>query len=974
MTGNEIRQTFLRYFEERGHTRVRSSPLLPANDPTLLFTNAGMNQFKDVFLGLEKRDYVRASSAQKCVRAGGKHNDLDEVGKTARHQTFFEMMGNFSFGDYFKREAIQYAWDFLTGSRDEGKLGLDPERLWFTVFGGDDEVPADEEAAALWTEVGARPERVLRFGRKDNFWQMAETGPCGPNSEINYYLGEHPDDPEFNRADLVNGPGDTTMEIWNLVFMQYNRVEVELGKYKLELLPKPSVDTGLGLERTAVILQGKFSNYDTDLLRPIVDFTATLAGRAYEPETQEGFAMRVIADHARATAFLIADGILPGNEGRNYVLRKIMRRAIYQGRHALEFKDEFFYKVTDFVVDQMHEPYPELKAQRDFIEKMVKLEEERFGSTLMVGLNKLDELIRASRDLKTGEVVVPTLELARLYDTFGTPIDLMYVVLSQGNYKLVHRIRPFDYEEFRPVYFVLGIESVTEEDFGKGIEKLTEENFRNKIEVQLKDLQKGAIAKQTARSKKLQPVYVALARRHDTKSRFRGYETARFDGAKVIALIRGDDEVQSLTESDEGEIILDQTPFYAESGGQVGDVGRLVSTAYGSGRVDDPTPPATAGGTDKNATASRELLAAVLDTYSPAQGLIVHKVKIEKGTLEVGDTVVAEVDVEKRDATRRNHTATHLMHAALREVLGTHVKQAGSVVAPNYLRFDFTHYQPLMVSEIEEIERLVNYHILRNEPVQTDEMAVEEAMRSGAMALFGEKYGEKVRVLSIKGTEGIFSKELCGGTHVRATGDIGVFKITSDESIASGVRRIRAVTGVDAYERFREDERLIEQAASGLKTSRAELPAVIGKLQDELKKARREADELRMKIATGAVGSSSVNGGEAREVAGVNVLAREASGLDAAGMRQLSDTLLARIKSGVVVLGRSSDGKVSLIVRTSDDLTNRVPAGKVIKELAPIIGGKGGGKADMAEGGGSQPEKLSEALEASYAIIERLLS
>src|SRR6266498_1947986 len=782
MTGNEIRQTFLRYFEERGHTRVRSSPLLPANDPTLLFTNAGMNQFKDVFLGLEKREYVRACSAQKCVRAGGKHNDLDEVGKTARHQTFFEMLGNFSFGDYFKREAIQFAWDFLTGSRAEGKLGLDPERLWFTVFGGDDEVPADDEAAALWIEVGARPERVLRFGREDNFWQMAETGPCGPNSEINYYLGEHPEDPEFNRANLVN--------------MQYNRVEIEPGQYKLEPLPKPSVDTGLGLERTAVILQGKFSNYDTDLIHPIVDFTATLAGRAYEAETQEGFAMRVIADHARATAFLIADGILPGNEGRNYVLRKIMRRAIYQGRHAWGFQKAFFYQVTDFVVDQMRGHYPELEAQRDFIEKMVKLEEERFGSTLMVGLNKLDELIRASRDLKTGEVVVPTLELARLYDTFGTPIDLMYVVLSQGNYKLVHRIRPFDYEEFRPVYFVLGIESVTEEDFGKGIEKLTEENFRNKIEVQLKDLQKGAIAKQTAGSKKLQPVYVALARRHDTKSRFRGYETARVDGAKVIALIRGDDEVQSLTESDEGEIILDQTPFYAESGGQVGDVGRLVSTAYGSGRVDDPNPPATAGGTDKNATASRELLAAVLDTYSPAQGLIVHKVKIEKGTLEVGDTVVAEVDVEKRDATRRNHTATHLMHAALREVLGTHVKQAGSVVAPNYLRFDFTHYQPLTASEIEEIERLVNYHILRNEPVQTDEMAVEEAMRSGAMALFGEKYGEKVRVLSIKGAGGadIFSKELCGGTHVRATGDIGMFKITGDESIASGVRRIRAIT------------------------------------------------------------------------------------------------------------------------------------------------------------------------------------
>ena len=934
MTGNEIRETFLRYFEQRGHTRVRSSPLLPANDPTLLFTNAGMNQFKDVFLGLEKRDYVRACSAQKCVRAGGKHNDLDEVGKTARHQTFFEMMGNFSFGDYFKREAIQYAWDFLTGSRDEGKLGLDPERLWFTVFGGDDEVPADEEAAALWIEVGARPERVLRFGRDDNFWQMAETGPCGPNSEINYYLGEHPEDPEFNRADLVNGPGDTTMEIWNLVFMQYNRVEVEPGNYKLEPLPKPSVDTGLGLERTAVILQGKFSNYDTDLIRPIVDFTARLAGRDYEPETQEGFAMRVIADHARATAFLIADGILPGNEGRNYVLRKIMRRAIYQGRHTLGFQDSFFHKVTNFVVDLMHEPYPELEAQRGFIQKMVRLEEERFGSTLTIGLQKLDELIEA--DLKPplghGPVHISPYELARLYDTFGTPIDLMYVVLGERDVRVGS---PADYRHIHRV------------------KETNEDVFREFITQHIKEIQSVGEGPKTKKQEKTDPIYSEIAQDVPV-SVFDGYRTTSIEEARVVALIASNKRVDLLNAGDEGEAVLDQTPFYAESGGQVGDVGKLSN------------PPATAGGTD--------FMASVVDTYSPAQGLIVHKVKIEKGTLQVGDTVAAEVDVEKRDATRRNHTATHLMHAALREVLGTHVKQAGSVVAPNYLRFDFTHYQPLTPGEIEEIERLVNYHILRNEPVQTDEMAVEEAMRSGAMALFGEKYGEKVRVLSIRGAENIFSKELCGGTHVRATGDIGIFKITSDESIASGVRRIRAVTGVDAYERFREDELLIEQAASGLKTSRAELPAVIGKLQDDLKKARREADELRMKIATGAVGSSSANGSEAREVAGVQVLAREASGLDAAGMRQLSDTLLARIKSGVVVLGRNSDGKVSLIVRTSDDLTNRVPAGKVIKELAPIIGGKGGGKADMAEGGGSQPEKLNEALEASYAIIERLLS
>jgi alanyl-tRNA synthetase len=927
MTGNEIRETFLKYFEQRGHTRVRSSPLLPANDPTLLFTNAGMNQFKDVFLGLEKRDYVRACSAQKCVRAGGKHNDLDEVGKTARHQTFFEMLGNFSFGDYFKREAIQFAWDFLTGSRADGKLGLDPERLWFTVFGGDDEVPADDEAAALWIEVGARPERVLRFSRKDNFWQMAETGPCGPNSEINYYLGEHPEDPEFNRADLVNGPGDTTMEIWNLVFMQYNRVEIEPGQYKLEPLPKPSVDTGLGLERTAVILQGKFSNYDTDLIRPIVDFTAKLAGRDYETETQEGFAMRVIADHARATAFLIADGILPGNEGRNYVLRKIMRRAIYQGRHTLKFQESFFHKVANFVVDQMHEPYPELAAQREFIEKMVLLEEERFGSTMTVGLQKLDDLFaQTPKDQTPGYA-----HLARLYDTFGIPRDLIRVSLEERGFAT------------------------------------DETEFNESFDAALQALQQTGKQEIRSRGTKANPAHTHLLSNPLYRSKFTGYEETTTYPVRVMAITKGQEQISELKAGEDGEIVLDRTPFYAESGGQVGDTGQVIS--------DDGT-----------------IRAVVTDTTSPMGGLVLHRVTVDRGTIRAypppqislgvpplpddrpRQFFRAEVDVEKRDATRRNHTATHLMHAALREILGTHVKQAGSVVAPNYLRFDFTHYQPLTPSEIEEIERLVNYHILRNEPVQTDEMVVEEAMRSGAMALFGEKYGEKVRVLSIKGAENIFSKELCGGTHVRATGDIGIFKITSDESIASGVRRIRAVTGVDAYERFREDELLIEQAASGLKTSRSELPAVIGKLQDELKKARREADELRIKIATGAVGSSSANGADAREVAGVQVLAREASGLDSAGMRQLSDTLLARIKSGVVVLGRSSDGKVSLIVRTSDDLTNRVPAGKVIKELAPIIGGKGGGKADMAEGGGSQPEKLSEALEASYAIVERLLS
>jgi alanyl-tRNA synthetase len=914
MTGNEIREKFLQYFERHGHTRVRSSPLLPANDPTLLFTNAGMNQFKDVFLGIEKRDYVRACSSQKCLRAGGKHNDLDEVGKTARHQTFFEMLGNFSFGDYFKEDAIKFAWDLLVN-----EYKLDPARMWFSVYEGDGEVGPDEDAEKFWEQVGAPKERILRFGRKDNFWQMGETGPCGPCSEIHYYMGPDPSDAE-NCAANVNGPGDTITEIWNLVFMQFDRSEVvseppavaggpigEVAKqYTLTPLPAPSVDTGMGLERLTVVLQGVKSNYETDLLRNIVDFVARLSNKKYIAETPEGFAMRVIADHARSTAFSIADGILPANEGRNYVLRKIMRRAIYQGRHALGFDGLFFHKVTNFVVDQMGEPFPELEAHRDFIDKMVKLEEERFGSTLTIGLQKLDEIFAKAKGQRPAYQ-----DLARLYDTFGTPRDLIRVSLEE-----------------------------------RGVQ-VSEDEFIQTFDSALQELQQSGASERVEGKAKSKPVYASIASR--VQSLFKGYETTRVDDAKVLAVIRDDEEVSDLNEGQEGEVVLDQTPFYAESGGQVGDDGRLWG------------PPATAGGSD--------FVATVLDTHSPAQGLIVHKVKVEKGTLKVGDTVTAEVDVEKRDATRRNHTATHLAHAALREVLGGHVKQAGSVVAPNYLRFDFNHFQPMTEAEIKEVERLVNEQILRNVKVDTDVMPVEEAMKSGAMALFGEKYSGMMRVLTVPG----FSKELCGGTHVRATGDIGVFKITSDESIASGVRRIRAVTGVDAYERFREDEEIIENVTGNLRTSRAELPAVIAKLQDELKKARRETEELKLKIASGAISTSASNGDEARDINGVKVLAKEASGLDAAGMRQLSDTLLDRIKSGVVVIGRANDGKVSLIVRTSDDLTRRVPAGQVIKELAPIIGGRGGGKADMAEGGGSQPEKLSEALEASYGVIEKIL-
>jgi alanyl-tRNA synthetase len=770
----------------------------------------------------------------------------------------------------------------------------------------------------------------------------------------------------------VNGPTDIITELWNLVFMQFDRSEVESGnptvregagenptvregaggnptvregavvagakQYKLTPLPAPSVDTGMGLERLCVVLQGVKSNYETDLLKNIVDFVAQLSGKKYEAETQEGFAMRVIADHARATAFSIADGILPANEGRNYVLRKIMRRAIYQGRHALGFESLFFHKATNFVVDQMSEAYPELEAHRDFIGKMVRLEEERFGSTLTVGLQKLEELFA-----KTPAGEYPDFkELAKLYDTFGTPRDLVRVALEE-----------------------------------RGLITFDEETFGKRFDLALQELQQTSSVGKTEQKTKTKPLYADVAAR--VQSLFRGYETTRVDDAKVLALIHGDEEVSELKDGDDGGVVLDQTPFYAESGGQVGDVGMLTAPSLTVG-----LPPRSGGGSFNGSldhktngavarpsgrASSEPLIARVADTYSPVQGLIIHKVRVDKGTLKVGDTVTAEVDVETRDATRRNHTATHLVHAALREVLGSHVKQAGSIVAPNYLRFDFTHYQPMTEEEMKEVERLVNEQILRNVKVDTDIMPVEEAMKSGAMALFGEKYSGMMRVLTVPG----FSKELCGGTHVRATGDIGVFKITNDESIASGVRRIRAITGMDAYQRFREDELLIEEATANLRTSRAELPNVIGRLQEELKKARREAEDLKLKIASGAIGGAASNGDEAREIAGVKVLAKEASGLDAAGMRQLSDTLLARIKSGVVVIGRANDGKASLIVRTSDDLTKKVPAGLIIKELAPIIGGKGGGKADMAEGGGSQPEKLGEALQASYGVIERML-
>jgi len=874
MSGFEVQRKFLEFFKERGHAVVSSSSLVPRTDPTLLFTNAGMVQFKDVFLGLEKKPYSRATTAQKCLRVSGKHNDLEQVGPSPRHHTFFIMLGNFSFGDYFKEDAIKYAWDLLLNVYE-----LPLERLWFTVY------TEDDEAFELWKKVGAPADRILRFGEKENFWQMGETGPCGPCSEIHFYLGE---DLANNTADLVNGPGDENIEIWNLVFMQYNRDE----SGRLTPLPKPSVDTGMGLERTAAVLQRVRSNYETDLLRPIIDFIARLVGKDYIYESEDGISMRVITDHARATAFLIADGVFPGNEGRAYVLRKIMRRALWHGR-KLGLETPFFHKVTEFVADMMSELYPELKDSRGTISHVVTVEEKLFSSTLSAGIRKLDEIIEKSE----GQMVAGSNAFV-LYDTFGLRQDLIDYIARQRGFTV-------DWP---------GFEAELERQ-----RKRARESWKGGVGREVKEVyQKVAAAGQ---------------------SEFRGYQETETSGARVQAIIVGEAETDTLKAGEIGEIVLDRTPFYAEAGGQVGDTGVIESD---SARV------------------------LVNDTVSPVSGLIVHKVVVEIGELRVGDSVTARVDAERRDRIRANHTGTHLLHAALREVLGPHVKQAGSLVAPDRLRFDFTHFAPLTPEEIAEIERLVNTEILKNTPVKTDLMDLEEALSSGAMALFDEKYGEKVRVVSIPG----FSRELCGGTHTRATGDIGLLKIISDSSIASGTRRIEALTGVGAFERFQALEEALSNAARSLNIAPTQLPQQIERLQEQLKAAQREMDGLKLKLASQAAAGAAA---QAREVNGIKVLAQRVENLDGAGRRTLADNLIRKIAPGVVVLGQADGEKAALLVRVSDDLTKRLPAGKIVKELAAIVGGGGGGRADLAEAGGRDPGKLDQALEASYRIVESML-
>src|SRR5689334_5157237 len=858
MTGNQIRQRFLDFFAERGHRVVRSSSLVPANDPTLLFANAGMNQFKDVFLGLEKRDYTRAASSQKCVRAGGKHNDLENVGYTKRHLTFFEMLGNFSFGDYFKAEAIEFAWDLITK-----EYGLPKDKLYVTVFREDD------EAETLWQKVAGVPKsRIFRLDEKDNFWQMGETGPCGPCSEIHYDYGIEAAEPGREHEQFPDDGGGRFVEIWNLVFMQYDRD----ASGTLTPLPKPSIDTGMGLERMAAVLQGKLSNYDTDLLRPIIDCAGELFRKAYGEDQRSDTVLRINADHARSTAFLINDGVLPSNEGRGYVLRKIMRRAMRNAR-MVGVSDPYLYQLTGFVAEHMRDAYPEMMESVSRVARVVKDEEHRYATTFQVAE-------KFFQDEAKGGALTGTISGAasfKLYDTYGLAL-----------------------EEQEDMARELGI-SIDAEGFASEMEKQ-----RTRARASWKGAEKAQI----------NPIYQALP-----KTEFVGRETLEAP-AKVVAAL-------------DGEIALDRTPFYAEAGGQVGDTGVLVSAATG------------------------DTVAVGESADNGAPGKTVHKVKL-LGPLNVGDQVIAKVDVSSRESTMRNHTGTHLLHAALRRVLGTHVKQAGSVVEPSRLRFDFTHYTAMDQDELAEVERLMNEQILANREVVTDVMDLDQALQTGAMALFGEKYGDRVRVVRIGNDGDTFSKELCGGTHVGRTGDIGICKIVYEDSISAGVRRIEAITGEGALRRFQE---ALQQQA---KFAGVDLE----KLQAREKALEHELQQLKTKMAQAEAGDLET---QARDVKGVKVLAVQVNGFDRAQLRTLVDSLRNKWKTAVVVLATAEDSNVSIVSGVTKDLTAKVHAGKLAGAVAQAVGGKGGGRPDMAEAGGKDPSALPKALADVYTSGEAML-
>jgi alanyl-tRNA synthetase len=877
LKANDLRKLFIDYFAERGHKIVPSSSLVPKNDPTLLFTNAGMVQFKSVFLGEDVRDYKRAVTSQKCVRAGGKHNDLENVGHTARHHTFFEMLGNFSFGDYFKHDAISFAWEFLTTV-----LKLPKEKLWVTIYKDDD------EAFELWRKIANVPaDRIVRLGEKDNFWSMGDTGPCGPCSEIIIDQGEEISCGKPGCA--VGCDCDRYLEIWNLVFMQYNRDETG----KLTPLPKPSIDTGMGLERLSSVVQKVRTNFETDLFQSIIKQIASLAGVPYHKDEQADISYQVIADHLRAMTFLISDGVLPSNEGRGYVLRRIIRRASRYAR-LIGISKPILYKLTGAVVDEMREAYPELVDSREHVAKVVLIEEERFATTLESGLALLNETVDKLK--ATGANMIPGDVLFRLYDTFGFPLDLVADMARDMHLEL------------------------------------DEEGYRHAMQEQR---EKARAAWAGSGEQKINPLYKELST-GITKQVFTGYDTLEGTGT-VIAIIKGDRKVAEAHDGDEVEIVLDETPFYAASGGQVGDKGELLGEA-----------------------AKFE----VLDTIKPVEHLIVHKGKVKKGTFKTGDAVLAKVEAEDRLDTARHHTVTHILHATLRSVLGEHVKQAGSLVAPDRLRFDFTHYTALTDRERERIEELVNERIIENHPVETVVTDIDQAVASGAMALFDEKYGDTVRVVTVKDV----SKELCGGTHTGASGDIGSFKIISESGVAAGVRRIEAVAGRRAYQAFKREEQDLRDIAQLLKTNDLDVVPRVEKLVAQMRNLEKELDQFKHKLQSSQAGDVIA---EAREINGVKVLVKRVNNMEQKDLRDFGDKLRDKMGSGILALGSVKDDKVSLIVMVTKDLTNRFHAGKIIKEMAPILGGTGGGKPDMAQSGGKDPGKLDAALDALYGIIKK---
>ena len=875
MTGNEIRAKFLDYFAGQRHKIVRSSSLVPASDPTLLFTNAGMNQFKEIFLGLEKRDYTRATSSQKCVRAGGKHNDLENVGYTRRHHTFFEMLGNFSFGDYFKRDAIAFAWELVTSPN---WFGMPKDKLYVTVFREDD------EAEELWQQVAGVPkDRIFRLDEKDNFWQMGETGPCGPCSEIHYDLGPQTTEKGREHEQFPLDGGGRFVEIWNLVFMQYDRA----NDGAMTPLPRPSIDTGMGLERVAAIMQGKLSTYDTDLIRPIIDRAAELMHVEFGADAKIDTALRINADHARATEFLIHDGVIPSNDGRGYVLRKVMRRAMRNGRLA-GTSEPYLHKLTGFVADFMKPAYPELRESMERVARIVRDEENRYATTFQVAERFFHDEAKSA-----AEGVLPGAAAFKLYDTYGLALD--------------------EQEEMA-------------REFGLQIDRAGFTAEMEKQRARARASWRGADKAQVA------PVYKELP-----AVEFIGRATleAPVEVAKLIV----DKNPAELVESGDAEAAFTVTPFYAESGGQTGDTGLLLNAE------------------------TRETMAVVTGAYKPAPSAMVQRIRVLQ-PVRAGDKLLAVVDRPSRASTMRNHTATHLLHAALRQVLGNHVKQAGSVVEPSRLRFDFTHYSAMTDDELQEVERLVNQQILVNTSVTTDIMELDHALSSGAMALFGEKYGESVRVVSIPG----FSRELCGGTHVDRTGDIGLFKIAYEGSISAGVRRIEAITGEGALERFQQASAQLSRVGELLHVTESGILPQMEKVLETQKIIERQLEQLKTQAAHRQIETM-----EGRVVNGVTVLAEKVEGLDRGQLRTVADSLRNKWRSAVVVIASVNDSGITIVSTVSKDLTGKVQAGKLVSEVAKATGGKGGGRPDMAEGAGKDPQPLPLALQNVYTSVAALL-